>query len=236
MPYRNRGYLPHLTLPESTYFVTFRLADTLPQNVLKEFTAEKLSLTRIVSSRYQKNTTQQIMRLKYLESTKIQNYLDKGIGDCWLKVPAIAEIVKCSMLYFDETRYISHAFCIMPNHVHWLLSPKKDSLSTSTDSILISIMHSIKSFSAHEANKTLGRSGRFWSKEYYDHLVRSSEQFGRLLVYTLENPVKVGLCRHWRDWPWTVCSENNRSALNLEDVESEKKGPPEAGVTNANNR
>ena len=230
MPYRNRGYLPHLTLPDSTYFVTFRLADTLPQNLLREFTAEKSSLIKI-GTRNQKISAQQFMRLKYLKSTRIQNHLDKGIGDCWLNKPAIAEIVKGSILHFDGTRYVSHVFCIMLNHVHWLLSPKADKEAISIDSILISIMHSVKSFTAHEANKVLGRSGRFWSKEYYDHLVRSSEQFGRLLVYTLENPVKAGLCNHWRDWPWTVCSEKIRSALTFEGTETKKKSPPEAGVT-----
>ena len=95
----------------------------------------------------------------------------------------------------------------MPNHVHWLFTPKEYvSVDDATGSALIQIMHSLKSYTANEANKIFNRKGPFWSREYYDHRVRSSEQFGRILVYILENPVKAGLCGDWRDWPWTMCS------------------------------
>jgi REP element-mobilizing transposase RayT len=212
MTYRFRGYLPHFEVPESTYFVTFRLAGTLPKKILDDFRMERESLLKIIKTQNRKLISQQEMRLKYLESSKIQQYLDKGKGDCWLGLPDIAELVKNALLFFEGTRYCSYAFCLMPNHVHWLLTPNTTE-GDKPQARLMSIMHSIKSFTANEANKKLNRKGHFWVKEYYDHLVRSSEQFGRLLLYTLENPVKAGLCKAWQEWPWTWCSPAIRSLL-----------------------
>ena len=97
---------------------------------------------------------------------------------------------------------------------------------------LVSIMHSIKSFTAHQANKILKRKGPFWSREYYDHLVRSSEQFGRILVYILENPIKAGLCNHWREWPWTICSAAIAASFEDQDSGSPNPASEDAGVTN----
>jgi putative transposase len=181
--YRDRWYLPHLELENSTYFVTFRLAGTLPHKLLEEFRAEREAIVDGLQEQNRKLTDHEQQRLKYLESTNIQRYLDKGIGDCWLKEPPVAEMVKQSINYFDGSRYVSHAFCIMPNHLHWLLTPICKSRSSESNSPLISIMQSIKSYTSHQANKLLKRTGSFWSKEYYDHLLRSSEQFGRLVVY-----------------------------------------------------
>jgi REP element-mobilizing transposase RayT len=152
------------------------------------------------------------MRLKYLKSVRIQEYLDKGIGECWLNNPQISQMVTESIAFFEGTRYVTHVFCIMPNHIHWLLKPNYEKLPEN-ESALVSVMHSIKSFTAHRANKILNRTGHFWSKEYYDHRVRSSEELEKLVFYILENPVKAGLCKIWEEWPWTFCSEAIRKIL-----------------------
>lgn len=210
--YRDRGYLPHFELENSTYFVTFRLSGTLPKKVVDEFAHERRIISQIAAKENRELTEQEQARLKYLESTKIQQYLDKGIGDCSLEDPSVADMVKDSIHHFDGSRYESHAVCIMPNHVHWLLTPLPTALP-SGDSPLSSIMHSVKSYTSHQANRLLKRDGNFWSREYYDHLIRSSEQFGRLLIYVLDNPVKAGLCKTWDQWRWTTCSEKIRTAL-----------------------
>jgi REP element-mobilizing transposase RayT len=215
LSYRDRGYLPHFELENSTYFVTFRLFGTLPKNVVDEFEHERRIISEMAKKENRELTAQERTRLKYLESTKVQQYLDKGIGECWLKEPSVARMIKASIHHFDGSRYVSHALCIMPNHVHWLLTPLQNGPPSRVDSPLSSIMHSMKSYTSHEANKILKRKGNFWSREYYDHLIRSSEQFGRLLVYVLENPVKAGLCKRWHEWPWTTCSEKIRTSLIL---------------------
>jgi REP element-mobilizing transposase RayT len=209
--FRDRGYLPHLEIPESTYFLTFRLADTLPFSVMRAFEIEKTQLLQSVITRGEKLIGEEQKRLNYLQSKRIQEYLDKGIGECWLGKREIAEIVANSIEFFESKRYISHVWCIMPNHVHWLMTPAQNESLTK-------ITHSIKSFSAHQANKKLNRNGAFWNHEYYDHCVRSSEEFGRLVMYTLNNPVKAGLCKEWQEWKWLRCSEEIQTQLSYADV------------------
>ena len=61
------------------------------------------------------------------------------------------------------------------------------------------ILHSWKSYTGTQANLVLGRSGRFWQREYYDHAIRDQEEFEHYVWYTLMNPVKAGLCVRWQD-------------------------------------
>ena len=89
----------------------------------------------------------------------------------------------------------------MPNHVHVvvrLLPGNK----------LADVVHSWKSFTAKRANELLGRSGSFWQREYYDHLIRDEQELERAMRYVSENPVKAGL----RDWKWVwVCGRDART-------------------------
>src|SRR5690606_35844099 len=88
--------------------------------------------------------------------------------------------------HFDGERYELHSAVVMPNHAHVLFSPKADHR-------VQDILHSWKSFSANEINKTSGRTGAFWQVDYYDRLVRSSEHFVRIADYIRENPLKAKL-------------------------------------------
>ena len=108
-------------------------------------------------------------RLKYLFSRNIERYLDQLYGECWLKDPAIAQLTVDSLKYFDGTRYRLHAWCVMPNHVHVVFTAV--STGSKLDSDLIPILHSWESYTAHRANKILGRNGAFWQDEYYDRLI-----------------------------------------------------------------
>ena len=204
MQIRTRGYLPHLEETEATYFVTFRLEGSLPQSVLQQIAEETKALSNISQRTYL--SKDQLTRQKYLQTRAIQQYLDRGLGECWLSNPLIADTVSNALHFFNNKRYESHAFSIMPNHVHWLFTPVEDFR-------LARILHGLKSYTANEANKILQRAGRFWEKEYYDHMVRDVEQFGKIVIYILENPVKAGLCNEWSDWKWSWCSEAIRAVI-----------------------
>lgn len=207
--YRSRGYLPHIEIRGTTYFITDRLGDSLPQKILSQIREEVKSL-HIISKKSDLNSFQ-IQRLKYLESKRIQDYLDTGAGDCFLKDSRIAGLIHEAILHHNGTRYTSHVFCVMPNHIHWIMTPLKLKGMNKLDSRLIPIMQSFKSFTSHEANKILQRQGTFWNREYYDHVVRSSQEFGKLVIYTIH--VKAKLCATWRDWPWTWVSDELKEAL-----------------------
>jgi REP element-mobilizing transposase RayT len=126
-----------------------------------------------------------------LHSRWLEKTLDTGAGKCFLRNPAIAQIVVNALKEFDGSRYCLFAWSVMPNHVHVLFQ-------TIGNISLVRILHSWKSFSAKAANQILGRNGEFWQREYHDHLIRNMTEFDRAVRYVMENPSKAGL----RNWPW----------------------------------
>jgi len=67
------------------------------------------------------------------------------------------------------------------------------------------IMHSLKRYTARQANLLLGREGGFWQHENHDHVVGDEAERQRIITYVLNNPVKAGLVEHWEEWKWIYC-------------------------------
>jgi 2,4-dienoyl-CoA reductase-like NADH-dependent reductase (Old Yellow Enzyme family)/2-polyprenyl-6-methoxyphenol hydroxylase-like FAD-dependent oxidoreductase/REP element-mobilizing transposase RayT len=188
----NRGYLPHWKKDGATYFVTFRLADALSSGELSALEAELRKLEKQLKAIGNPKNTQDLARqIASAKAERIEQLLDNGHGQCLFKDGQCAEIVANAIKHFDGARYSLHAWCVMPNHVHVVLTPM-------TGHELSEIIHSWKSFSAKECNRVLGRSGTFWQSEAYDHIVRDEGEFARGIAYVLSNPVKAGL----KEWPW----------------------------------
>ena len=122
--------------------------------------------------------------------------LDAGRGACWLGRPDIAEIVEAALLHFDGERYRLLAWCIMPNHVHVVVEP-------GADDSLDRIVHSWKSYTAHQANRVLGRNGVFWHRDYFDRYMRDEGHLSRTIDYIENNPVKAGLASEPATWRWS---------------------------------
>lgn len=188
---RSRGYLPHLEGNHATYFVTFRLTDSLPREVLAELRRERelLAQARQAGTAASADGAREEKLRALLR--KAERWLDKGLGACHLRDARVAAIVADAIRHFQGTRYQLPAWCVMPNHVHAVFAP----LGEHT---LAGIVHSWKSFSATAANRLLARSGAFWQREYFDHLVRNERSLGRIVHYVRNNPAKGGL----QDWPW----------------------------------
>ncbi|MGH8563858.1 MAG: REP-associated tyrosine transposase [Gammaproteobacteria bacterium] len=203
---RSRGYLPHLERAFGTYFVTFRLDGSLPADVLAWLVAPDESAD--ARTRHE----------------KIDAWLDGGNGERWLLEPGVAKIVVNALRHFDGDRYTLHAWCVMPNHVHVVLTAKEG---------LAAILHSWKSYSAKQANRLLGLSGAFWQREYYDHLIRDEDDFTWCVEYTLNNPVKAGLCDAAEHWAWSgvgrleagATGEPPRVAFEVFEPKAEKDVP-----------
>jgi REP element-mobilizing transposase RayT len=130
---------------------------------------------------------------------RIEDYLDLGIGAGWLRRPEIAEIVEQALFQFDGVQYDLHAWVVMPNHVHVLISPN-------LGSSLSQIVHSWKSFTAKKANAVLRRNGTFWQTEYFDRVIRNERHFDASVFYIEHNPVKAGLCGDPKNWPFSSAS------------------------------
>jgi len=163
-------------------FITFRLFDALPSSVLIRWKEEL---------KHQPNgEAESIMR------RRVEAYLDRGYGQCYLKNLEVAGMVQQAILFHDKTKYRLSAWVVMHNHVHMLCTP-------SAGYGLAQIMHSVKSFTSSEANKMLDRSGRFWQKEYFDRYIRNARHFSKAVAYIENNPVKANLCEKPEDWPFS---------------------------------
>ncbi len=124
---------------------------------------------------------------------KIEEYLDRGSGQCFLKDRRIVSIVRDGLLFQAQTLFRLYAWVIMSNHVHILIRPAS---STS----LSSIMKGLKGYTSNRANKLLNRSGRFWQPDYFDRFIRDREHLLRTVDYIENNPVKAGLCENCWEW------------------------------------
>src|SRR5258707_1983569 len=148
--WHQRGYLPHRDTPGLTQFVTFRLHDSFPSTRRTEWHA----LLRIEDNRRRR--------------TRLEEYLDKGHGSCWLLQQPIAALAERALRYFDHERYQLLAWAIMPNHIHVLVQVCQWPLAQ--------MLQSWKRFIAREANKILKREGSFWEREYWDIYMRDADQ------------------------------------------------------------
>ena len=89
----------------------------------------------------------------------------------------------------------------MPDHVHIIFVPLLDELEREMVS-LARITQAMKSASAHNINRLLGREGCVWQEESFDHVLRCSESLDHKIDYVLNNPVRAGLVTTPADYPW----------------------------------
>ena len=190
--FKRQGHnLPHWTRHGAIYAVAFRLADSLPPEILHAWKQEREAILLRANEQGRSLTVHEEQELDHLYSTRVEAFLDSGQGACHLAKPEVASLVQAALQHFDGQRYDLIAWCIMPNHVHVIVRPFEGHE-------LADILHSWKSFTAKQANKPLDTSGSFWQEEYYDHLIRDEEDLSRNLSYVLQNPEKAGL----KNWPW----------------------------------
>lgn len=207
--YKNR--LPHIAPVGAEFFITFRLADSLPLTVIQSLKEELETSVQKLREEKSKDYKFKIKQLKYEFSFRYDKYLDqKRFGNCFLKNKQVAAIVAGKLHQYDGEYYELEAYTIMPNHVHLLIDTslqleKEKSDSDSKYTQLDKIMQLIKGGSAFEANKILGRIGTFWMKDSYDHYVRNEKDWENIIEYIINNPVNAGLVCNWKDWDFTFC-------------------------------
>jgi REP element-mobilizing transposase RayT len=172
------GNLPHWRQDGVTYFVTFRLADSMPQDKLDQWAAERDAWLKAHPEPHDEATKREYCRLF---PERFQHWLDAGHGECILARSEIKRLVEGSLKHFNGSRYVLDDFVVMPNHVHVLITPL-------AEHSLSAILQSWKSYTAHEINRILGRSGTVWQKESFDHIIRSPAQLEHVRQYIRENP------------------------------------------------
>ena len=167
--------MPHWSQTGKCYFVTFRLADSLPVNTLNEL---KIRRNKWLS---QTNLSPRDIAIKrVLFSRRMDKLLDAGNGECVLNDLICKNILADSLRFFDGVRYLLDYCVIMPNHVHLIMV-----VCENWD--LNAILHSIKSYSSNKINEHLNRQGRLWQDETFDHIVRSERHLNKFRKYIIKN-------------------------------------------------
>lgn len=174
------GNLPHWRQEAVTYFVTFRLADSLPEAKLKAWKRERDSW---VAAR-PKPWNDAIRDAYHRQFTAvIEKWLDAGHGSCLLARKDVRAVVCSALRHFADVRYTLDAWIVMPTHVHAVLTPL-------ADYELSSILHTWKSFTSHAVRRILPEwSGPLWQKESFDHIVRGPDHLERIRAYIAQNPL-----------------------------------------------
>jgi len=166
--------LPHYSCIGQPIFLTWRLSGSLPVN--RAFPAESTAGKSFVAMDRLLDTARR--------------------GPLYLGLPGIAALVEGAIRYRDTAGlYRLHAYVVMPNHVHMLVTPHTG---------ISAIMQSPKRYTARQANLVLARTGQaFWQEESYDRLVRNRNEFERISAYIERNPVTAGLAPSPEEFRWS---------------------------------
>ena len=198
-----RRNLPHLRLEGATYFVTFRLADSIPESVARQWEEERhewLRAHRVDPSWM--DTQPERWRDAYFaippgerrafereEQRRFLVELDRCHGSCLLE--KVHGTVATALEFFHGQRVWTGDYVVMPNHVHVLAQPFPGVK-------LEDWLYSIKRFTSTETGKDASlnteavmRQGHLWQTESFDRIVRGVEELARTRRYIMNNPSKL---------------------------------------------
>lgn len=197
--WHERGYLPHCDFPGLVQFVTFRLADSMPASRRGEW-EHLLAIEDLREKR-----------------TKLEEYLDRDVGECWLRDPRVAKLCEDALRFFHNERYELLAWCVMPNHVHVLVHVWEWPLWKMIQNWKVHVANESRGFTALERRapsrpvekSELNEPRRCsalrlkWQREYWDSYMRDEEQEKTAIRYIEANPVKAKLRRTATDWTFS---------------------------------
>jgi putative transposase len=194
--WHERGYLPHCDFPGLIQFVTFRLADSMPESRRGEWE----HLLKIEDDREKR--------------TKLEEYLDRGIGACHLRDPSVAKIAEDALLHFHNERYGLLAWCVMPNHLHvlvhiWqtplskIVQSWKRYIATQTEAHLSERRSPTRHVLISNTTEPARRAALQWQREYWDTFMRDEAQEKTAIRYIKSNPVKAELCGSKEQWSFS---------------------------------
>lgn len=176
--------LPHWQQDDCTYFLSFRLADSLPQTLLDTWHTERANWL----SRHPEPRSAELQReYRDLFPRRRETWLDAGHGECALKNPRVREAAEKSIRSHAQDTVL-WSLVLMPNHVHALVS-----MTDHREGALGKLLKNWKGASARAANTARLRQGTFWAKDYFDRLIRDAGHFLHCARYIRRNPEKARL-------------------------------------------
>ena len=107
----------------------------------------------------------------------------------------ISEFDKCA----TEGICRNLAFVVMPDHIHWLLQVRRENR-------LQDIVRKLKGRSARRINLRRISQSRVWQPGFHDRALRSEGDIEGAATYLIQNPLRAGLVKDFRDYPfwWSV--------------------------------
>jgi putative transposase len=171
---KHGGKLPHWQQGEVMQFVTFRLADAMPQGKLKQWKEERDVWLKWHPQPWDNETEKEYFK-RFID--KLEKWFDQGAGSCVLKAPMMRKHLEETLMFDQPERVEHHAWVIMPNHVHLLFTPKVP---------IEKLMKSWKGISARKIG-----FGSIWQKNYRDTMIRNARHFSNAVRYIRRNPAKL---------------------------------------------
>jgi len=175
--------LPQWRQEFATYFVTFRLADSLPLDLLQRWKEEKTSWLESNPEPWSP------VQRRFFNSNfpgRMERWLDRGMGECILENQSNRECLEVSLTKGDAIDYFLGDWVIMPNHVHLLVRPLRDVK-------LSKLLQVWKGASSHRINRRSGGGGRLWMEESFTRIVRNRDKLKKASEYIRNNPGKASL-------------------------------------------
>jgi putative transposase len=177
------NHLPHWEQIGASYFITFRLADAVPLRLRKEWERERKAWLGQHPEPWDAETETEY-HLRF--SLRMDKWLDAGHGACHLRRASCRDIVQARLERSENSATCLHAWVIMPNHVHVLMTIREGAP-------LSSVLQDWKGGSSFDLNRVLGRKGTLWQKDYFDRLIRDGDHFANCVRYIRANPTKARL-------------------------------------------
>ena len=171
--------MPHWTVERAIYHICFRLSDSVPVEKQREWEEERKAFAAKRKAGVPLSEDD-VKRLRYLYSEKIEQYLDSGYGSCLLRGDGVLAVVRDTIFYNNGKTYQLHAYGIMPNHIHICVE-----IFAAQD--MAKVVQAWKSTLAHRINRLLGRTGELWQEDYYNHIIRSAKEYAYQMKYIRDN-------------------------------------------------
>jgi REP element-mobilizing transposase RayT len=175
--------LPHWQQVGGVYFVSFRLGDAVPRELLDQWLGERTVWLQLHPAPWS-DEVERDYHSRF--SAEIERRLDAGHGACVLRDGTCAAVVAEVLRHFEGTRCQMFSWVIMPNHVHVLFT-----LMAGNE--LGDMLHAWRLFSARKINEQKRTTGPLWQRDYFDRLVRDAGHFARCVRYIRGNPAKARL-------------------------------------------
>ena len=179
----SRNRLPHWQQDGRTFFVTFRLGDSIPKVRLDEWREDRETWLRFHPEPWAPEVEREYIRRF---ANRLEQWLDELHGSCVLRGGAPQRVLASALAHFEGERHRHHSWVVMPNHVHALFALVEGCT-------LESLLQSWKGFSAREINRATGSSGPLWQRDYFDRMIRNEEHFWNVARYIRNNPGKARL-------------------------------------------